>query len=84
MRGASMRLILCLFLVLAWTSGPIFGPKAPTLSTPLAPVPAVEAVETMAPAVDFDALHSQARDALNQLRQSQAARLVTVASAGSF
>ncbi len=77
-----MRLILCLFVVLAWTSGPIFGPKAPTLSEPLTPVPAVEtqAVEVQARSVDFDNLHSQARDALNRLQQSQAARRVTVAS----
>lgn len=81
-----MRLILCLFLVLAWTSGPFFGPKAPTLSGPLAPLPAVEtsALETVAPSVDFDNLHSQARDALNRLRQSQAHRTVTVASASGF
>jgi len=77
-----MRLILCLFVVLAWTSGPIFGPKAPTLSEPLAPLPVVETqtVATEAPSVDFDNLHSQARDALNQLQQSQAARRLTVAS----
>lgn len=81
-----MRLILCLFVVLAWTSGPFFGPKGPTLSEPLAPLPAVEiqALATEAPSVDFDNLHSQARDALNQLRQSQAARPVTLAYAGSF
>lgn len=78
-----MRLILCLFLVLAWTSGPLFGPKAPALSGSLTPVPAVEtpAAETEAPSVDFDDLRSQARDALDQLQQSQAARLLAVASA---
>lgn len=78
-----MRLILCLFVVLAWSSGPLFGPKAPTLSEPLAPLPALEtsAMEIDAPSVDFDNLHSQARDALNELRQSQAAHPVTVASA---
>ena len=81
-----MRLILCLFVVLAWTSGPFYGPRTPTLSGPLAPLPAMErpAVETVAPSVDFDSLHGQAREALNRLRQSQAARLVTVASADSF
>lgn len=81
-----MRLILCLFVVLAWSSGPFFGPKAPTLSGPLTPLPAVEtqALAVEAPSVDFDHLHIQARDALNQLRQSQAARLVTVASASGL
>jgi hypothetical protein len=38
-------------------------------------------MEIDAPSVDFDNLHSQARDALNELRQSQAAHPVTVASA---
>ena len=76
-----MRLILCSLLVLAWGFGPLFGPEAPTLSAPLTPVPAVE---TAAPSVDFDNLHSQARDALNQLRQSQADRRVAVASASGF
>ena len=81
-----MRLILCLFVVLAWTSGPFFGPKAPTLSGPLTPVPAVQtrAVEIEAPTVDFDSLHSQAREALNQLRQSQAARRVAMVSAADL
>jgi hypothetical protein len=76
-----MRLILCSLVVLAWTVGPFYGPKAPTLSAPLAPTPAVE---TPAPAIDFDSLHTQAREALDQLRQAQAARRMTVASASSF
>lgn len=71
-----MRLVLCSLVVLAWTSGPLFGPKTPTL--PLAPA---SAAETKAPAVDFDQLHAQARDALARLRQTQAARRMTVASA---
>lgn len=81
-----MRLILCLFVVLAWTSGPIFGPKAPTLTEPLAPLSAAEtqAVAIEAPSVDFENLHGQARDALDRLRQSQAERTLTVARAGSF
>ncbi len=76
-----MRLILFSLVVLAWSFGPLFGPKAPTLSAPPAPVPAVE---TSAPPVDFDNLHSQARDALDRLRQSQAARSMAVASASGF
>jgi hypothetical protein len=78
-----MRLILSLFVVLAWSSGPFFGSQAPTLSGPLTPVPAVDtrAVAVETPSVDFDHLHILARDALNQLRQSQASRPVTVASA---
>lgn len=71
-----MRLVLCSLVVLAWASGPIYGPKTPVLS----PEPA-SAAATKAPAVDFDQLHAQARDALAQLRQSQAARRMTVASA---
>jgi hypothetical protein len=73
-----MRLILCSLVVLAWTSGPFFGPKAPTLSEIPAPPPAIE---TVTPTVDFDNLHAQARDALAELRQSQAAHRVAVASA---
>jgi hypothetical protein len=76
-----MRLILCSLLVLAWTSGPLFGPKAPTLSAPLTSAPAVEPA---APPVDFDNLNSQARDALDRLRLSQAARGMAVASASGF
>jgi len=72
-----MRLVLCSLVVLAWTSGPLFGPKAPTLSAPLSFEPAVEPAP---PPVDFDNLHGRARDALNRLRQSQAARGVAVAS----
>jgi len=67
-----MRLILCSLLVLAWTSGPMFQPK------PLPPI-ATTAVQPAAHAIDFDSLHIQAREALNQLRQRQASRM-TVAS----
>jgi hypothetical protein len=71
-----MRLILCSLLVLAWTSGPFFGPK------PLPPsaATATPAVQPAAPTIDFDSLHSQARQALDQLRQRQAIRPITVAS----
>lgn len=72
-----MRLILCSLVVLAWTAGPFFGPKAPTLSVAPQPAPAVE---TVAPAVDFDNLRAQARDALTQLRQAQAAQGMAVVS----
>ncbi len=76
-----MRLILCSLVVLAWSFGPFYGPKSPTLSAPQAPAPAVE---TATPTIDFDNLHAQARDALNQLRQSQAAQRMAVASANDF
>jgi len=76
-----MRLILCSLLVLAWTSGPLFGPKAPTLSGPLTPAPADQ---TVASPVDFDSLHIQAREALDQLRQAQAAHQLAMASTNSF
>ena len=66
-----MRLILCSLVVLAWTCGPLFGPKSPTLSLPREP----------APSVDFDHLHAQARGALAKLRQSQAAHRVALADA---
>ena len=69
-----MRLILCSLLVLAWMSGPLFGPK------PLPPITA-PAVGTVAPAIDFDQLHIQAREALDQLRQAQAGHHMKVASA---
>lgn len=75
-----MRLILCSLVILAWTSGPFFGSKAPTLSPPLAPVPAVG---TAAPDVDFDSLHNQAREALDNLRQAQNAHLA-LASTKTF
>jgi len=74
-----MRLILCSLLVLAWTFGPLFGPKAPTLSAPLTPAPTAE---TAAPPVDFDSLHAQARDALAQLRQAQEAHLAMASTRG--
>ena len=61
-------------VVLAWASGPIYTPK------PLPPA-AASAAEAPAPAIDFDGLHSQARQALDQLRQHQALRTLTVASA---
>ncbi len=76
-----MRLILWSLVVLAWSFGPFYGPKSPTLSAPQVPAPAVE---TAAPTVDFDNLHAQARDALDRLRQSQAARQVAMASASDF
>lgn len=68
-----MRLILCSLLVLAWTSGPLFGPK------PLPPI-ATPAVKAIAPAIDFDQLHVQAREALDRLSQAQADRHLKVAS----
>ena len=71
-----MRLILCSLLVLAWTSGPLFQPKP---LPPIAPT-AAPAVQPAAHAIDFDGLHSQAREALDQLRLRQATRLMTVAS----
>ena len=73
-----MRLILFSLVVLAWSFGPLFGPKSPTLSLPREPAPAVE---TVTPTIDFDHLHAQARDALAELRQSQAAHRVAMASA---
>jgi hypothetical protein len=69
-----MRLILSSLIVLAWASGPIYAPK------PLPPAPAATA-EAPAPAIDFDQLHSQAREALDQLRQVQATHQLRVASA---
>ena len=68
-----MRLILSSLIVLAWASGPIY------VSKPLPPT-AVPATQAAAPAIDFDGLHIQARQALDQLRQRQALRTMTVAS----
>ena len=70
-----MRLILSSLIVLAWVSGPIYAPK------PLPPAPAsAPTAEAAALAIDFDQLHNQAREALDQLRQRQAGRPMTVAS----
>ncbi len=78
MRGVPMRLILSSLIVLAWTSGPIYGPK------PLPPAAAIQpvapAVQSAAPAIDFDQLRSQAREALDQLRHAKPTRAMTVAS----
>ena len=68
-----MRLILASLIVLAWASGPLYPPK---------PLPPAPAIQSDTPAINFDRLHSQARDALDQLRQRNALRLMSVASAG--
>jgi hypothetical protein len=69
-----VRLILSSLIVLAWASGPIY------VSKPLLPTAVPETPATQAPAIDFDGLHIQARQALDQLRQRQALRTMTVAS----
>ena len=72
-----MRLILCALVVLAWISGPVFGPKSPAISARPAIAPASAATS----AIDFEQLRAQARGALDQLRQSQEARLLKLARA---
>ena len=68
-----MRLILFALVVMAWTLGPV---TAPTSSTPAAKVAASERV-------DFDALHEEARAAMERLRQLQERRVVTASAAAS-
>lgn len=68
--GLPMRLILFSLVVMAWSMGPIAGPRPPA--------PAQKA--NVSDHVDFDALRAQASRALERLRQSHENR-VAMASA---
>ncbi len=70
-----MRLLMLSLAVLAWSGGPIVTPKP----APLAAAPAQESMQ--AAEAEFDALHAQARAALERLRQAQAQRLAMAESA---
>jgi hypothetical protein len=64
-----MRLLMLSLALLAWSGGPIVTPK-PAL---IAAAPQQESTQALE--AEFDALHAQARAALERLRQAQTQRL---------